>query len=287
MGVISVIQVAFQVSGWSTPGYVALMTISHMNEAPSRVVRREETARLLQEASKVKGKKREEILDQVIVLNIGVAHAIAHRYRNRSVPVEDLEQVACMALVRAAQKFDVSQDRDFLTYAVPTISGEIKRHFRDQGWTIRPPRRVQEIQSKVIHAYHRGEEHGAPPSAGRIAEQLDLPEADVAEALQAEGCFRPISLDVPMTEDGRPAIDQLTAEENRDERALEARLLLGSAVRHLSERDRRILYLRFVEDRTQQEIGTALGVTQMQASRLLRRILDQLRRELGSDAIPA
>ena len=108
------------------------------------------------------------------MLNIGVAHAIAHRYRNRSVPVEDLEQVACMALVRAAQKFDVSQERDFLTYAVPTISGELKRHFRDQGWTIRPPRRVQEIQSKVVNAYHHGEESGAPPSPAKLAEQLGL-----------------------------------------------------------------------------------------------------------------
>jgi RNA polymerase sigma-B factor len=263
------------------------MTISALDEAPSRAVRREETARLLSEASTLKGKRREQVIDQVIVLNIGVAHAIAHRYRNRSVPVEDLEQVACMALVRAAQKFDVDQNRDFLTYAVPTISGEIKRHFRDQGWTIRPPRRVQEIQSKVIHAYHHGEEHGAPPSAARIAEQLDLPVADVSEALQAEGCFRPVSLDVPVTEDGRPAIDQLTEEESGDERALEARLMLGPAVRHLSDRDRKILYLRFVEDRTQQEIGNELGVTQMQASRLLKRILDQLRGELGADAVPA
>jgi RNA polymerase sigma factor (sigma-70 family) len=151
------------------------MVIPSLDEAPTRAVRREETARLLGQASKLKGRRRDQVIDQVIVLNIGVAHAIAHRYRNRSVPVEDLEQVACMALVRAAQKFDVDQNRDFLTYAVPTISGEIKRHFRDQGWTIRPPRRVQEIQSKVIHAYHRGEEHGAPPSADRIAEQLDAP----------------------------------------------------------------------------------------------------------------
>src|SRR5215510_10183666 len=115
------------------------MTISTLDEAPSRAARREETARLLHEASTAKGTKRDDLIDQVI-----------------------------------------DQNRDFLTYAVPTISGEIKRHFRDQGWTIRPPRRVQEIQSKVIHAYHRGEEHGAPPSAERIAEQLDLPVPDVS-----------------------------------------------------------------------------------------------------------
>jgi len=192
-----------------------------------------------------------------------------------------------MALVRAAQKFDVSQDRDFLTYAVPTISGELKRHFRDHGWTIRPPRRVQEIQSKVINAFHHGEESGSQPSAAKLAEQLGLPETDVAEALQAEGCFTPVSLDVPVTEDGRAAIDRLTDEDDADSRSMEARLVLSPALRKLSPRDRRILHLRFVEDKTQQEIGDELGVTQMQASRLLKRILETLRGELGADAVPA
>jgi RNA polymerase sigma-B factor len=252
------------------------MTITPIDRAMPRAARRQQTAELLHEAATCEGARRDELLDRVIVLNIGVAHAIAHRYRNRSVPVEDLEQVACMALVRAAHKFDVSQERDFLTYAVPTISGEIKRHFRDQGWTIRPPRRVQEIQSKVVQAYHQGEEHGAPPSAAKLA-----------EALQAEGCFRPVSLDVPITEDGRPAVDQLTADEDCDERALEARLMIGPAVKKLAPRDRRILYLRFVEDKTQQEIGDELGVTQMQASRLLKRILEQLRTELSPEVISA
>ena len=263
------------------------MSISVLDRSASRVVRRKETTRLLAEAAKATKATREDLLEQVIVLNIGVAHAIAHRYRNRSIPVEDLEQVACMALVRAAQKFDVSQDRDFLTYAVPTISGEIKRHFRDHGWTIRPPRRVQEIQSKVIHAYQHGEESGARPSAARLADQLGLPESDVAEALQAEGCFTPVSLDVPAAEDGRAAIDRLADADESDSRAMEARLVLSPALRKLTPRDRRILHLRFVEDRTQQEIGDELGVTQMQASRLLKRILETLRAELGPDALPA
>jgi RNA polymerase sigma-B factor len=263
------------------------MTISMLDRSASRAQRRQETARLLQEAAAATGNEREHLLEQVIVLNIGVAHAIAHRYRNRSIAVEDLEQVACMALVRAAQKFDVTQDRDFLTYAVPTISGEIKRHFRDHGWTIRPPRRVQEIQSKVINAFHHGEESGSQPSPAKLADELGLPETDVAEALRAEGCFTPVSLDVPITDDGRAAIDSLTDDEDTDNRAMEARLMLSPALSKLSERDRRILHLRFVEDKTQQEIGDELGVTQMQASRLLKRILETLRSELGSDAVSA
>ncbi len=263
------------------------MSISVLDRSTSRGVRRQETARLLGESAQATGKTREALLERVIILNIGVAHAIAHRYRNRSIAVDDLEQVACMALVRAAQKFDVSQNRDFLTYAVPTISGEIKRHFRDHGWTVRPPRRVQEIQSKVIHAYHHGEASGRPPSAARIADQLDLPESEVKEALQAEGCFTPVSLDVAVTDDGRAAIDRLTDQDATDARAMEARLVLNPALGKLSVRDRRILHLRFVEDRTQQEIGDELGVTQMQASRLLKRILETLRSELGPDALPA
>ena len=263
------------------------MSISVLDRSASRVERRQQTARLLKEAAQAKATQRDDLLEQVIVLNIGVAHAIAHRYRNRSIPVEDLEQVACMALVRAAQKFDVSQDRDFLTYAVPTISGELKRHFRDHGWTIRPPRRVQEIQSKVINAFHHGQESGSQPSAAKLAEELGLPESDVAEALQAEGCFTPVSLDVPVTEDGRAAIDRLTDEDETDTRAMEARLVLSPALRKLSARDRRILQLRFVEDKTQQEIGDELGVTQMQASRLLKRILETLRHDLGQESLPA
>lgn len=263
------------------------MSISMLDRSTSRTERRHETARLLKEAAEATADEREHLLEQVIVLNIGVAHAIAHRYRNRSIPVEDLEQVACMALVRAAQKFDVSQERDFLTYAVPTISGELKRHFRDHGWTIRPPRRVQEIQSKVINAFHHGQESGSQPSPAKLAAELGLPETDVAEALQAEGCFTPVSLDVPVTDDGRAAIDRLTDEDDADNRSMEARLVLSPALSKLSSRDRTILRLRFVEDKTQQEIGDELGVTQMQASRLLKRILETLRDELGSDALPA
>ena len=200
------------------------MTISMLDRSASRTERRTADRATPQGSAAATAHQREGLLEQVIVLNIGVAHAIAHRYRNRSIPVEDLEQVACMALVRAAQKFDVSQDRDFLTYAVPTISGELKRHFRDHGWTIRPPRRVQEIQSKVINAFHHGQESGSQPSPAKLAAELGLPETDVAEALQAEGCFTPVSLDVPVTDDGRAAIDRLTDDDDTDTKAMEARL---------------------------------------------------------------
>ena len=252
-----------------------------------RAERRHRTARLLAEAATADAEERDSLLNQVIEVNIGVAHAIAHRYRDRAVAVEDLEQVACMALVRAAHKFDVSQEHDFLTYAVPTISGEIKRYFRDHGWTIRPPRRIQEIQSRVIHAYRAGHRGDAPPSTTNLAEELGLPEPDVIEALAAQACFVPDSLDLPLEGAGRTLADQLRADTDAESAALEARLLLGPALRRLTVRERQILEMRFVQEMTQQEIGDALGVTQMHASRVLKRILVKLRSELGETAASA
>ncbi|WP_372734095.1 sigma-70 family RNA polymerase sigma factor [Nocardioides sp.] len=257
------------------------MTISALDHSPSRSTRRRETTRLFAEATGARGPELEAIHEQIIVANLGVARAIARRYRDRSIPLEDLEQVAYVALVRATRKFDASSGRDFLTYAVPSISGELKRHFRDHGWTVRPPRRVQEIQSTVINAHRRAQEGGRPPSASRLAEELGLKEADVAEALQAQGCFAPVSLDIPVTDDGRAAIEVLADDESAEERALEARLMLGPALAKLSARDRKILHLRFVQDLTQQQIGAHLGVSQMQASRLLKRILNTLRERMG------
>ena len=118
------------------------MTIHALERTPSRQERRSETARLVARlADATDEETRKELVDQVIVVNLGVAQAIARRFRGRGILDDDLEQVAYLALTRAAQNFDVTQGRDFLTYAVPTISGEVKRHFRDHGWTIRPPRR--------------------------------------------------------------------------------------------------------------------------------------------------
>jgi RNA polymerase sigma-B factor len=252
----------------------------------SRAHRSAETARLFDEvAAATTDAARHDLIDQIIVLNLGVAQAVARRFRGRGIPDEDLEQVACMALVRAAQKFDLAHERDFLTYAVPTISGELKRHFRDVGWTIRPPRRIQEIQSKVIHAYRAGRDADTHPSAARLAAELDLPEDDVREALTVDGCFAPLSLDRPVhSEIGDTTIGETLADDDAATvQAVEARLLLAPALATLNERDRRIVHLRFVEERTQTDIGRELGITQMQVSRLITRILRDLRASLGDD----
>lgn len=244
--------------------------------------RRARTAALLAEAADSDPVRREELLNQVVVLNLQVARAIARRFRNRGVQLEDLEQVASCALVRAAQRFDVGQERDFLSYAVPTMSGELKRYFRDHGWTVRPPRRIQEIHSRVVSAYRARSIDGQPPNLQDLATDLDLPLDDVTEALTTQGCFQPASLDYPLREDGDLTVgDTISCDDEPDRNAVEARVMLHPVLRRLPERDRRILHLRFTEDRTQAQIGAELGVTQMQVSRLLTRIMDNLRDDLS------
>lgn len=260
------------------------MTSGALHRETPDDVRREKTASLLAEAATCPPEQRNHLLDEVVVLNLQVAHAVARRFRNRGVALEDLEQVAACALVRAARKFDVTQERDFLSYAVPTMSGELKRYFRDHGWTVRPPRRIQEIHAKVHHLRRTGRHDGSPMPAADIAAELDVPVSDVLEALEARGCFQPASLDHPVREQGDVTVgDLLTLDDEADREALEARVMLQPVMRQLSERDRRILHLRFAEDCTQQQIGEELGVTQMQVSRLLNRILGQMREDLTAD----
>lgn len=253
----------------------------HASPVP-RDVRSSETARLFASLPAEEGPERTTVLDQIVVLNMQVAHAIARRYQNRGVAIEDLEQVACLALVRAAQRFDTSMERDFLSYAVPTMTGEVKRHFRDHGWTIRPPRRIQEIQSRVLEAYRQTTVQGRPPTPLEISTSLDLKLDDVVEALGANVCFQPISIDQAVEADSLESLsDFLMTDDDRAVDAVDARSVLANPLRHLEPEERRLLQMSYFEGLTQQQIGEVLGVTQMTVSRRLARILTRLRDELG------
>lgn len=219
--------------------------------------------------------------DELILLNMPVADAIAARYRNRGVPLEDLSQVAYLALVKAAHRFDEESGHDFLSYAVPTIRGEVMRHFRDHGWTIRPPRRIQELQSRISAAEEElSTKAGRAPSRREVALHLGEPTAAIDDARAASGCFAPTSLDRPATEGSVPITDLIGAEEP-GYAAAEARVLLTRAIQRLSARDRRALMLRYYRGCTQSEIGEGLGLTQAQVSRLLSRVLADLRAALS------
>ena len=248
----------------------------------TRAERAELTAELLREVSaSTDADRTAELREQVIVINRGVAEAVAARYRNRGVPLEDLQQVACEGLTKAVMRFDPTLRNDLLTYAVPTIRGELQRYFRDQGWTVRPPRRLQELQWQVTQATDSlVHDLGREPEGDEVAEVLGVSTEEYQEAMEAFGFFQPSSLDQPATTESMTSVGEMIAEDDRDVAASEARVTLAPVVRRLPERDRRILYLRFVEDLTQEQIGEDLGVTQMQVSRLLTRILGTLRHEL-------
>lgn len=253
----------------------------------SRQQRSKRTRILLERSTRVDEEARRRILDEVVVLNRGVAHSVASRYLGRGISKEDLEQVACEALIKAVRRFDPATGNDLLTYAVPTMRGELLRHFRDCGWSVRPPRRVQELQRKLAIAVEALEQElGREPTDREVQTALGVGDDDYQDAVEAFGCFQPASLDQPVTTDSVSSMGDFLPDEPHGDpaAAAEARVALQPLVRRLPERDQRILELRFVDDLTQREIGQHLGVTQMQVSRLLGRIMDRLRDQLDTPA---
>jgi RNA polymerase sigma-B factor len=226
------------------------------------------------------------VASDLVMSHLGVAHGIARRYRNRGIAADDLEQVARLGLVKAARSYDPAKQADFLAYAVPTIRGEVRKHFRDHGWMVRPPRRVQELQSRILAAAaDLTQELGRSPRPSEIATRVGEPVGEIEEALGADGCFSPSSLDRPVSGGpDAPSLGDLLPDSGEDadgHAAVDARVMLGPAVRRLSERDRKILHLRFFNGWTQEEIAREIGVTQMHVSRLLTRIIAELRDELS------
>jgi RNA polymerase sigma-B factor len=222
-----------------------------------------------------------ELETQLIEDHVAVARSIASRYRDRGIDLDDLEQVALLALIRAARRFDPDAGHDFMSYAVPTIRGELRKHFRDSGWMVRPPRRVQELQARIPRAQEELERRlGRSPRPSEISAHLGEDLDVVVEALTADGCFTPASLDAPVG-DRSAVLGDLLGHTDPDLDAAEARALLAPVLRRLDDRDRLMLTLRFAEQRTQTEIGERVGLTQTQVSRVLARILRQLRAELG------
>ncbi len=250
----------------------------------ARSHRRAETARLLWAIKAADGEERAELEHQVIRLNMGVAGEIARRYHGRGIAGDDLDQVAYLGLVKAVRGFDPEHGSDFLSFAVPTMRGEIRRYFRDHGWTIRPPRSIQEIQAKLTAA--EGvlyQSLGRSPRPSELAEHLGVELDLVVDALAANGCFSPVSLDTPPVEGESGPGDRLGGWDPAFGSA-EARVALRPLLAGLTPRERQILEMRFVGGCTQAEIGAAVGVTQMQVSRLLTQILARLRKRLDEAA---
>jgi RNA polymerase sigma-B factor len=216
--------------------------------------------------------------DELVERFLPLARAVARRYDQSGEPLEDLFQVASLALVKAVDRYDASRGCAFSSFAVPTIVGELKRHFRDRGWVVRPPRDVQELTLRVDRAVeHLTKELERAPTVAELAAAIDSTDEGVLEALQARSGRSALSLHVPAYgEDGQSALqDTLGASDDGYARA-EDRVLLGGLLAGVSPRAREVLRLRFEEDLNQAEIGARLGVSQMQISRILRQAIEQL-----------
>lgn len=262
---------------------------SGLSSYPAVSTQNEQAERYLAEAADAREcddlPRCERLRREAIVLTLDLADSVALRYRGRGIDSEDLLQVGRMALVKAAHGYRQGVGSSFAAYAVPTIAGEIKRHFRDCGWAVRPPRRLQELRALLAaeedQLRHRLQRE---PSTHELAAALGLDPAEVREARACAAAYRAVSLDLPSGD--RTRIDVVDVEADHVEE-LTSRDALAHAITTLSDRERLIVRLRFVEERTQSEIGQTLGVSQMQVSRLLTGILARLRADLGDSALAA
>lgn len=218
----------------------------------------------------------ESLRQQAVVLTLNLADAVSRRYFGRGIDPDDLTQVGRLALVKAARGYQCGHGNGFAAYAVPTIAGELKRHFRDCGWTVRPPRRLQELRSDLTAAEERlRQELQAEPTPHDLAQELGVDLHSLSEVRECGAAYHALSLDAPGPSGLTLAEAMLMECEELD--GIARRDALRQVMQGLSEREQLIVRLRFVDERTQAEIGRVLGVSQMQVSRLLSSILERLR----------
>ena len=215
--------------------------------------------------------------DELVTRFVPFAEYLARRFGGRGESLEDLTQVAMIGLLNAIDRFDPSREVQFSTYAAATIVGELKRHFRDKGWALRVPRRLQELAVQVNRALPElTQSLGRSPTIPELATHLGVATDDIAEAMDAVQAYSTSSLETPMGEEAKAPIDSLGGEDP-SLALLEEWSSLAPAVAELSPRDRRVLYLRFFRDLTQSEIAEDVGVSQMHVSRILTQTLEKLR----------
>ena len=224
--------------------------------------------------------------ERLVTQYIGLVEFLARRFRNRGEPIEDLVQVGTIGLLKAIDRFDLDREVEFSTYATPTVVGELKRHFRDKGWAVRVPRRLQELHLELTKVVGRlGQELGRSPTVAEIAKAAGATEEQVLEGLEIAQAYNFTSLDAPIdSEDAGSSsfADHLGSEDEHLEH-LEYRASLAPEMAKLPDRERHILYLRFFKGLTQSEIADHLGISQMHVSRLLNRTLMRLREALEEE----
>ncbi|MFE4051583.1 RNA polymerase sigma factor SigF [Streptomyces sp. YIM B13518] len=222
-----------------------------------------------------------ELRNRLVRMHLPLVEHLARRFRNRGEPLDDLTQVATIGLIKSVDRFDPDRGVEFSTYATPTVVGEIKRHFRDKGWAVRVPRRLQELRLALTTATAElSQLHGRSPTVHELAEKLAISEEEVLEGLESANAYSTLSLDVPDTDDESPAVADTLGAEDEALEGVEYRESLKPLLEDLPPREKRILLLRFFGNMTQSQIAQEVGISQMHVSRLLARTLAQLREKL-------
>ncbi len=226
---------------------------------------------------------RQRVRDRLVEMHLPLVEYLARRFAGRGEPLDDLVQVGTIGLIKAVDRFDIERGVEFSTYATPTVVGEIKRHFRDKGWTVRVPRRLQELRASLSSATSDLTQNlGRSPTVAELAGHLKIGEEEVLEGLESANAYTAVSIEASDGEGGLSVADTLGAEDLSLE-GVEYRESIKPLLDSLPARERRILMLRFFGNFTQSQIAAELGISQMHVSRLLARTLAQLRERLTLD----
>lgn len=230
---------------------------------------------------------RAEARNSLVAMHLPLVNYLSRRYANRGEPIEDLTQVGAVGLLKAIDRFEPERGLAFSTFATPTILGEIKRHFRDRAWMVRPPRSLQELRVHIARAREElSQQLDRSPTTAELAQFMDVGEDEVIEGIAAASGYSAVSIDAP-TDDGTSSVGSMIEQRlgGLDEgmELVERRQCVAPLLDELPERDRQIIFLRFFREMTQMEIADELGISQMHVSRLLTQILAKLQAKLAED----
>lgn len=226
--------------------------------------------------------------EKLVMSHLNLVRFIANKFKNRGEPIDDLIQVGYLGLLKAIDRFDPSRGLEFTTFATPTIMGEIKRHFRDKGWSVRVPRRLQELSAKVNQATDTlTSQLQRSPTIAEIADYLDATVDEVLEAMESSSAYSSVSLETPSgaDDDDTPSVIDRYATEDSDLAFTDDRIIIEEALASFSPRERDVIEMRFLKGMTQIEIAEKLGISQVQVSRLLRRTLKKIQDKIDPEGV--
>ena len=227
-----------------------------------------------------------EAREQLIQQYLSLVRSLARRYSYRGEQLDDLVQIGCIGLIKAIDRFDLDRGVELTTYATPNIIGEIKRHFRDRGWSVRVPRGLQELNVQISRLLEQlTVQLGRSPTISELAKAAEVEEEEVLEALESGRAYTSLSLSAGTGQDEDGELDplELLGTEEHEYELSEDRALPAPGFRVLDERERRILHLRFFKGLTQSQIAQQVGISQMHVSRLIRRAIEKIREEIAAE----